>query len=699
MAIATNLISPSSIPGKPSEVDVLIIGAGPAGLMAAACLARYGVHNVRIIDKRSTKIFTGQADGLNSRSQEIFQALGMASRLFEEVNQIGEICFWNPDSEGKISRSSRLPNTIPGISRYDASTVHQGRIERMFLDKIAEWSAPNGTAEPRIQVERAVCPDHLSLPDVEASALSDHPLDRIVLRLRHLTEEEAKPAQFSPNAADGLFRSNMFQSDEWDVKPNGFPSEEVLEEVRCRYVIGTDGARSWTREAIGSRLVGESANFFWGVLDGIPVTDFPDIRMRCAIHSAQNGSIMVIPRENDIVRLYIKISQAENGRRPNRADVTPDKLLKTANAILAPYTIDMPKIEWYSCYEIGQRLATSWTWNERIFIAGDACHTHSPKAGQGMNVSMADTFNLTWKLAHVLHKKAHPDILKTYEVERADVASQLIRFDHKLSRLFSGRPVKDILDESGVSMEEFQRTLKIGGGFTSGTSVDYPSSLLISKQGTQIKDDLAYKPQLAGRIPIGRRLKSLPVVGVADALPYHLADLACADGRWKILIFGGDVTQYPECKLHLDNLCQFLANDPTSPIIKYTPKTSDLDSVINLLTVLASPRISMDCRDFHDILRPKQSPIGFRAYKKIFSDDEDYHQTHGKVYETFGIDPKVGCLVVLRPDQHVSLVTELNDHAGLAAFFDSFMLPALDPLLPTKQQPSQQPTLESLSLQ
>lgn len=65
----------------------------------------------------------------------------------------------------------------------------------------------------------------------------------------------------------------MFQDDALDALPKGLPREEMMEEVRCRFIIGADGARSWTRDAIGSRLVGESEDFFWGVLDGIPVTD------------------------------------------------------------------------------------------------------------------------------------------------------------------------------------------------------------------------------------------------------------------------------------------------------------------------------------------------------------------------------------------------------------------------------------------
>jgi phenol 2-monooxygenase len=66
--------------------------------------------------------------------------------------------------------------------------------------------------------------------------------------------------------------------------------------------------------------------------------------------------------------------------------------------------------------QIGQRVCDTFSKHqEHVFIAGDACHTHSPKAGQGMNVSMMDTWNLGWKLAMVLRGQAKPEILKTCE--------------------------------------------------------------------------------------------------------------------------------------------------------------------------------------------------------------------------------------------------------------------------------------------
>ena len=126
--------------------------------------------------------------------------------------------------------------------------------------------------------------------------------------------------------------------------------------------------------------------------------------------------------------------------------VTPEKLAEVANRILHPYTVEVKDVGWWSVYEIGQRLCDKFddvpaaemaTRLPRVFIAGDACHTHSAKAGQGMNVSMNDTWNLGWKLGAVLRGTAKPELLHTYSEERQKIAKQLIDFDREFAKMFS----------------------------------------------------------------------------------------------------------------------------------------------------------------------------------------------------------------------------------------------------------------------
>lgn len=125
-------------------------------------------------------------------------------------------------------------------------------------------------------------------------------------------------------------------------------------------------------------MIGEQTDFVWGVIDMIPKTNFPDIRSRCAVHSANAGSVMIIPQPADLVRLYIQLPiDVKPGEYLDKSKITPENIMNTARSILYPYTLDTDHIEWFTGYHIGQRLTESFGKHNRIFLAGDACHTHS----------------------------------------------------------------------------------------------------------------------------------------------------------------------------------------------------------------------------------------------------------------------------------------------------------------------------------
>ncbi|KAL2223109.1 FAD binding domain protein [Thermoascus aurantiacus ATCC 26904] len=665
-----------------SHVDVLIVGAGPAGLMAATWMSRCGIKT-RIVDKRNTKIFAGQADGLQCRTLEIFDSFGFAHRAWLESNHMIEICLWNPDENGQIRRSDRIPDTIPNISRFQQVVLHQGRIERFFLDSLKEHGD--------IQVERGVMPEALELEDADPYDRDAYP---VKVTLRYLTEEQATPAAINGAAKNGtvqsgLFRSNLYPDDTEDLlnaaKTN--PRAGSTEIVRAKYLIGCDGAHSWVRRQLGFVMEGEQTDYIWGVLDIIPITDFPDIRMRCAIHSANSGSVMVIPRENKLVRLYIQLTTTEKGGgHYDRSKITPDMILKAAQKIMAPYKIDYEYCDWWTAYQIGQRVGSSFSKNERIFLAGDAVHTHSPKAGQGMNVSMQDTYNLGWKIANVVKGIADPAILKTYQSERRRVAQDLIAFDHKFSRLFSGRPAKDVMDEEGISMQEFKEVFEKGNLFASGIAVDYGTSLIVAKpgdaasegDGTDVSAAGNKKPQVVGKqhlssvIRMGMRMPSFKVLNQADARPWHFQERLRSDGRWRLVVFAGDIKR-PDQSTRVWALGEALAK-PDSILHRYTPAGAPIDSVIEVLVIHSSPRREVELlTDFHEIFHPFREGVGW-DYWKVYVDDESYHEGHGQAYKNYDVDPVRGCMVVLRPDQHVSWIGELDDVADLERFFDGFML-------------------------
>jgi phenol 2-monooxygenase len=319
-----------------------------------------------------------------------------------------EICLWNPDSNGTIQRSDRIPDTIPNISRFQQVVLHQGRIERFFLDSIKEHS------KGQITVEHGVMPTEFHFDDALASDPAAYPIQVV---LRHLSEEEATPKQSATSAngagiQDGIFRSNLSGDDTEEMLRRARELDakaDQTEVVRAKYLLGADGAHSWVRNQLGFKLHGESTDYVWGVLDIVPITDFPDIRMRCAIHSVESGSVMVIPRENKLVRLYIQLTTTGDagGKKFDRSTISPKTILESAQRIMRPYKIDYRYCDWWTgelrgvlwrrsfadrgiAYQIGQRVGNSFSLKERVFLAGDAVHTHSPKAGQGMNVSMQD---------------------------------------------------------------------------------------------------------------------------------------------------------------------------------------------------------------------------------------------------------------------------------------------------------------------
>jgi phenol 2-monooxygenase len=405
--------------------------------------------------------------------------------------------------------------------------------------------------------------------------------------------------------------------------------------------------------------------------------------MRCAIHSADSGSVMVIPRENKLVRLYIQVTTTDaNGKPLDRTTINPDVILASAQKTLAPYKLTYEYCDWWTAYQIGQRVGNSFSRDERIFLAGDAVHTHSPKAGQGMNVSMQDTYNLCWKISNVLNGVTERSILKTYQSERRRIAQDLIDFDHKFSRLFSGRPAKDVMDEEGISMSEFKNVFEKGNLFASGIAVDYGASLIVAKEGSSKeqgdgsvegeKSKVVGKQALASNIKLGMRMPSFQVLNQADARPWQFQSHLKSDGRWRIVVFAGNVSQAEQMQ-RVQTWGAAIAKED-SFLHRFTAKGSRIDSIIDILTIHSAKRTETELLDFPEVMRPYVEHEGW-DYWKVYVDDQSYHEGHGHAYENYGVDPKRGCVVVLRPDQYVSWLGDLEDVKELDAFFSGFMVP------------------------
>lgn len=596
-----------TLPGD--AVDVLIVGCGPAGLTLAAQLSAFSDISVRIAERKPGPLEVGQADGIACRSVEMFEAFGFADRVIREGYHVNEVSFWRPGPDAApLVRADRIQDVEDGLSEMPHIILSQARIHDFYLDIMAKSA-------------NRLVPDY----------------NRDLVSLRR-DDSQTYPIEATFNCLD---------------------RDGETETIRAKFMIGCDGARSKVRSEIGHVLQGASARQLWGVMDVLPRTNFPDIRLKSAIQSADQGSILIIPREGGyMVRLYIELDALEQDERASDRGVTSEQLVEKARHILSPYDFDVAEIAWWSAYEIGQRVCDGFDDVDeagrgskvpRVFIAGDACHTHSPKAGQGMNVSMADAFNLGWKLAAVLRGQSPPTLLDTYSAERQAKAQELIDFDRDMARLFSEKP------KTKEDAARFQSYFKKHGRYTAGVETCYGASLIVEGDDYQT---------LAAGYPVGKRFHSAPVVRLGDAKPMELGHALKADGRWRVIVFAPR-TDPGTADGQVGALCDELAN--LAQLV--TAPGADIDAVIDVRAVFQKPHQDMDVTQLPSLLLPKKGPMGLTDYEKVYCPT----QKGTDIFDMRRINRSDGAVVVIRPDQYVSLVASVNAPDRVRDFFTNVL--------------------------
>ncbi|KKZ59031.1 hypothetical protein EMCG_00896 [[Emmonsia] crescens] len=616
---------------KVEKYEVVISGAGPAGLMLELLLARYGLPDTSLLclDSKPSSIKTGQADGLQPRTLEVLKSLGLADEILTEGCQMWQVAFWNPTADPELVAKGRLierTSIVPDIcvpARFPHEvTIHQGRIERIFEDNLLKYSKRG--------VQRS-------------STLVDVKID-----------EEGDP-DFPVIA-------------QIDVAG-------VRRTIRTKHLVGADGARSTVRNCMGLRMEGDWTDHVWGVVDFVADTDFPDVRRRTAIHSPV-GSLMIIPREriangDYLTRIYVQVQEdvkpedsERNGHsnettadaKTRRNKVTLESIFKQVQSVLQPYYIK-PKydeaVDWWTAYQIGQRVADKFVVKDskgiqRVFIVGDACHTHSPKAGQGMNISMMDSYNIGWKLAYSINGLTPasanniPDtILDTYHEERHTVAQQLIEFDKDFSSMFSGKigtgEGENGDGANGLSHEQFLEVFNTGNGFTSGCGIEYPENALVEKN--YARSPVQSTDYLSGILRPGRRLLNVRVKRHADGCPRDLQDDFPSTARFRVLLL--------------------TSNDLLSPT---GISTAAIKSITSTLLTNRFPPSILELVAIHPELKPDflwdEVPTDLKKHAEMRFYDGSALQD---VYATFGVPVDKGVIAVVRPDGYVGVLAALDD--------------------------------------
>ncbi|RAH48816.1 uncharacterized protein BO95DRAFT_355966 [Aspergillus brunneoviolaceus CBS 621.78] len=628
-------LAPAFVSSTESEVEryeVLIVGAGPAGLMLQLLLARYGLtdESLLCIDSKPSTLKSGQADGVQPRTLEVFKTLGISEEIEREACQMWEFAFWNQaenlGGSQTIQRQTVVPQVIPPARFPYEATIHQGRIERIMDQDLLRYSRRGVLRNTKLVSLR-----------IDEQGDAEFPV---------LVEIEVEGAQ--------------------------------RRTLRTKHLVGADGAHSVVRKAVGLHLEGQSLDHIWGVVDLVIDTDFPDIRRRCAIHS-RAGSVMVIPRERIctgeyITRIYVqvpglvdpegKVADADFGKgaRGRRAQVTLGGILKQIEAVFQPYYI-RPKrddaIDWWAAYQIGQRICPEFIVKDatgigRVFIVGDACHTHSPKAGQGMNVSMMDSYNLAWKLAYHVNgltpSTSGNALLDTYHIERHANAQQLIDFDRKFATGFSDKVGTEDC-KSGISHAEFVDIFSTGCEFTSGCGVEYGENLAVDRTPATgaTRPVISGHDYLSGMLRPGRRLLNVKMKRFADGAHRDIHDDLASTGRFRILsLLSVDL-------LDPNGVSATALQDVTGLVQQFPP------SLLEQIVVYPELPGAISWASIPTCVKEHAEMAFYSGYEVA------------DAYGIYGVDPAQGALVVVRPDGYVGIVAPLSEVARVDGYLGGIM--------------------------
>ncbi|KAJ5918140.1 FAD binding domain protein [Penicillium verhagenii] len=582
------------------KVDILIIGAGPAGLTAANCFNGSGLR-VRVIDKKSGTVETGKADGLKSISLEVLDTFGIGDVVRIESHRVEEVVLWEADGQGGVERSMTIADRVPELGKPREMTLDQGRIEHHLVSNLEK----HGSVEVSWRTQ---------------------PID-LQINQRLVGDPLAYPITVTTKVE------------------RGGSSETQL--IKARYVVACDGARSWTRKHLDIPLRGDLTDSTWGVMDAVPKTNFPDIRKVCVVHSAQ-GTIMAVPRERKLVRFYIAMdgTDLDVPTALSQKTLTVDHVVDAARSILSPYTFEVGEVAWWSAYKVGQRVADNFSRDDRVFLAGDAVHTHSPKAGQGMNTSIQDAYNIGWKLRFYLEQNCSRSLLSTYEQERRPIAQQLINFDREYLELFANPSLK---------FDEFLMAYKTAMRFTTGIGIQYSPSLIVQSCSPEKKTD-----KTTEILAPGMRLPDFQMVNQADGVPTTLYHRLTMNGQFRLLIFAGDISTEPAYQRLLE-FGQWLAD-----FLRLNP---GMEAII----VHSSKRATIELMELPEVFHPWNDADGW-DYSRVYADDESYHDGHGHAYKRCGIDQNGGYVVVMRPDGYTSLICTMEQTSRISMFFADLYL-------------------------
>lgn len=346
-----------------SDTDVLIVGAGPTGLVLALWLVRLGVR-VRIVDKVMEPGTTSRALAVQARTLEFYQQIGIADAVVQGGRRLSALNLW---VAGRKAASAVFGEMGLGLSPFPYALIYpQDEHERLLIDRLREAG---------LEVERGT----------ELAGFDD--------------------------SAQGITATLK--------GPEG-----ELESCHAAYIAGCDGAHSIVRRTLGVGFPGGAYSHLFYVADVEASGAVMNGQLHGALD--RSDFLLVFPLHGEgRARLIGTVSEDVSNSvdlESRRENLSWDDVSKR---VLEWLPIQVHSVRWFSTYRVHHRVADRFR-QGRVFLLGDAAHIHSPVGGQGMNTGIGDAVNLAWKLAAVVQGRADVALLDSYEPERIAFARRLV---------------------------------------------------------------------------------------------------------------------------------------------------------------------------------------------------------------------------------------------------------------------------------
>lgn len=560
--------------------DVIICGGGPVGLLLAFQLARLGISTLTIeqFDKTQQDMY-GRASTLYPRTVEMLDQLG----LLDEMSQVGLI------GRGSVTYKD-------GQKVQDRGWDFVSRMTDTYFDYCLNIRQKYSE-------------------DIFRSALEQH---------GGKVNAGCTLKDFVVDDATNDYRISAEMTDQ-----NG-----AAVTAKSKYIIGADGGRSSVRQIAGIPFVGEKSAFHWIRIDAVINTDMPESRIGFgAIESATHGNVLWVALDHGRSRIGFALPKALYEKYGD--SVTEEVVKQEAIKAMAPFKIDFVSVDWWTLYSIGQRVAEIFQHKDRVLLAGDAAHTHSSGAAQGMNTGVHDAVNLAWKLGGVLKGWYKPQVLETYSPERRAIAQHLIKLDKSISTLISGQIPESYNGNArnGDANLVLLDVIESSTQFTIGLGVAYePDGILNKAVGIT-------------SIRAGRRAPDVLVRKPGSRFPTRLYELTKNNGKFWVVVFAGEpLRTFGSLKIlraYLDSAGSF---------------TKRLPNTFEFLTIIAGTGLQPD------------ETLGVDKFGRA------YYDVDHAAFARYGISTGEGAIVVLRPDGILAFAGRLDQGEEIGKYFDAIIL-------------------------